>query len=427
MVNVNQADLKAMQTLIRLVSAGARKEDVSSLSVDWNTVLPLAVEQHVIPLLACALLSSPDMDCPETIREYLLHEMRNVSASNLVRRQRILKLIDELQNEGFRIKVLKGYAIAGYYAYPEIRDAADVDLLIDPNQEKMIYRILEQKGFKVTPRSKTSHQGVCQHSKYGVVEIHAHLYDELVEDVWFQGMDENEYQAETPINLIIDECNTKTLGYTDQLVFLALHMIKHFISGGLTIRMLLDVALFFDQNSKQIDSARFWNTMDKLQYATLVHTILGLIVTHGGFDRVDFQGMKEFDRSLVDQLLLDIQCGGYMGSKEINERQDASMEYNRRLLLKRKSFPAYIMYMIKWKLRSAASHMFPEKSQLFKEYPLLLRWPVAIPFVRLYQAIEYPLRKLSTGILVHQIRSENSAISPISKARIELFEALKIV
>ena len=427
MVEMNQTDLNAMQTLVRLVSAGARKEDVSGLSVDWNIILPLAAEQHVIPLVACALLSSPDMDCPEAIREYMFREMRNVSASNLVRRQRILKLIDELQNKGFRIKVLKGYAIAGYYAYPEIRDAADVDLLIDPNQEKRIYRILEQKGFKVTPRSKTSHQGVCQHSKYGVVEIHAHLYDELVEDVWFQGMNEKEYQTDPPIELIIDGCNTQTLGYTDQLIFLVLHMIKHFISSGLTLRMILDVAVFCALNHKHIDFVRFWNTLEKLQYETLIHTVLGLIVTYGAFDKMDFQGMKDFDCALVNQLLQDVQRGGYMGSKEMNERQDASMEYNRRLLLKRKSFPAYIMYMINWKLRSAASHMFPEKARLLMEYPFLQQCPVCTPFVRLYRAVEYPIRKLRTGILARQIRTENSAISLTSKARIELFEALKMI
>ena len=68
MADMNQTDLKAMQTLIRLVSAGARKEDVSGLSVDWNTVLPLAAEQQVIPLVACALLYSPGLECPDQLR-----------------------------------------------------------------------------------------------------------------------------------------------------------------------------------------------------------------------------------------------------------------------------------------------------------------------------------------------------------------------
>jgi len=63
MADMNQTDLKSMQTLIRLVSAGAREEDVSNLSVDWNTVLPLAVDQQVIPLVACALLYSPGLEC----------------------------------------------------------------------------------------------------------------------------------------------------------------------------------------------------------------------------------------------------------------------------------------------------------------------------------------------------------------------------
>lgn len=427
MSEMNQTEFKALQTLIRLVSAGARKEDISGISVDWNSVLPLAVEQHVIPLVACALLNSPTIDCPKAIKEYLLQEMRNVSAANLVRRQRTLRLIDNLQITGFNIQVLKGYAIAGCYAYPESRNAFDVDLLIDLKQEKAIYDVLEQKGFKVTPRSKTSHQGVCQHTRYGVVEIHAHLYDELVEDVWFRGIDENEYRIDPPVNLVIDDCHTQTLGYTDQLIFLALHMIKHFISGGLTIRMMLDLALFFSQNSMHIDTARFWNTLEILHYSTLVRTVLGLIVTYGDFEKEAFRGMSDFNKLLVDQLLLDIQIGGYMGVRAMSERQDASMEYNRRLLLKRKSFPEYMVYMLKWKFRSAVCHMFPEKAYLFKEYTFLQRYPICLPIVRVYQAIEYPLRKVRTGILGRQIRTKKSTISLVSKKRIELFEALEII
>ena len=29
---------------------------------------------------------------------------------------------------------------------------------------------------------------MCQHKKYGMVELHVELYAELVQDVWYQGM-----------------------------------------------------------------------------------------------------------------------------------------------------------------------------------------------------------------------------------------------
>ena len=414
----------AMKSVLRFSAAGARGEAVNCPPRDWHEFTQCAMEHNVLPLVACALLNSSDMSCPETLKEYILNAMRYMSASNLVRRQRVLGLISELQKAGFRIQVLKGYAIAGYYVYPECRDSVDVDLLIDRNQEKEIYLYLENMGFKVTPRSKTSHQGVCQHSKYGVVEIHAHLYDELVEDVWFRGMNENNYQEEMPVELVIDGYTTQTLGYTDQLIFLTLHMIKHFIGSGLTIRMMLDVALFCAYNSKKIDFTRFWSTVETLQYATLVRCIWSMFVKYGNFAQSDFPEIGEVDSTLMEQILQDLECGGYMGSKELKERQDASMEYNRRVLVKEKPYPLYLLYMMKWKLRSAWSHMFPGKAYLIKTFPFVEDAPALIPFMSVYQAIEYSLRKLCSGVLARQIRSERSSVTNVSQRRIELFEEL---
>lgn len=106
-------NLAAMQTLIRLVSAGARKNNINGFDVDWPSVLPLAVEQNVISLVACALLYSPELECPEQLREDLLNTMRAESSANLIRRQRIMHLLQEMKSAGIDSKVLKGYAVSG--------------------------------------------------------------------------------------------------------------------------------------------------------------------------------------------------------------------------------------------------------------------------------------------------------------------------
>lgn len=92
-----------MQTLIRLVNAGAQKKCIDDLQVDWQEVLPLAVDQNVLPLVACALLHSPGLECPE----YLLNTLKNEASVNLIRRQRILQLLAEMKEAGIDAKVLK--------------------------------------------------------------------------------------------------------------------------------------------------------------------------------------------------------------------------------------------------------------------------------------------------------------------------------
>ena len=416
-----------IKTLFRLAASGARKVELKDISVDWSTVAPLAEELRVSSLVSCALLHSPELDCPENLREYYLNAMRHRSAVNLVKRQRILSLIGEMQKKGYSVKILKGYAVSAYYAYPECRDSADTDLLVEKNQERAVYQLLKEKGFEIIPRSYTSHQGVCQHPRYGVVEIHAYLYDEIVKNVWFRGMTERDFIIEKPVEMSVDGYVIRTLGYTDQLVFLTLHMIKHFISSGMTIQMILDVALFFQANACRIDSERFWSEMGILNYTTLVNSVFWLAIRYGGFQQSDFPGVDKQAPDQVELLLEDLVRGGYMGSKFTQEYHDSSMEYNRRILLQHGTYMQYVRYMIGWKLRSAWGHMFPNREKLEETYPVIRKYPVLYPAAVIYQSVLYPVRKIRTGILARQIRGESTELSAGARRRVKLLEDLNMI
>lgn len=416
-----------MDSLLHFAFAGARGIRVTSSPTDWNAFVNLAIEHKVTALVACALLHSTELDCPASSKEYLLNTVRFSAAANLVRRQRILGLIDALSKDGFRVQVLKGYAVAECYAHPECREAIDADVLIDPYQEGNIYEYLLSKGFSVSQRSSTSHHGVCQHPKYGVIEIHVRLYDEIVEEIWFRGMKYCETAMHPPSIVRIDHYNVPTLNETDQLIFLSLHMVKHFISGGISIRMLLDIALWFANNGQKIDSGRYWNVMERLKYKKLINCILGIAILYGGFEQTDFPGMEPPQLELIKEILVDLERGGYMGSKEIEERHESSMEYNRILMRKENSYVQYLKYMILWKVRSASIHMFPGKKQLINKYPFASKSLIHEAAARLYQACSYPIEKISTGIIFKQIRTETTFITQIAKERLRLIKDLDMV
>ena len=95
------------------------------------------------------LLNSPELECPEQYCEHALNVMQNVSSSNFVRKQRVLYFLQELKSVGINARVLKGYAAARYYAYPECRDAGDTDLLIEPHDEIRVNEFLQKKGFQI--------------------------------------------------------------------------------------------------------------------------------------------------------------------------------------------------------------------------------------------------------------------------------------
>lgn len=416
-----------MQTLVRLVAVGAKGGKINELEVDWKEVLPLAAEQHVQSLVACALLHSPELECPEELREYLLNAMRPESSGNLIRRQRIIHLLTEMQAAGIDAKVLKGYAVAGCYAHPECRGSVDTDLLIDIKQEKLAVRFLEERGFRVDPRAATSQHAVCQHKKYGMLELHVALYAELIQEVWFKGIKVTDLTQESMICVFEEDGCFTTLGHTDQLIFLTLHMIKHFILEGLTLRMMLDIALYFSSNRERIDHARFWDTVERMHYAKLVSGILWAMISYGDFEVADFPGLKEAVPEHVQMILNDLQTGGYMGNKEQAERLESGMEYNYQLMRKQKSALRYTLYMVGWKIKSGLAYMFPTAKTLQILYPITEKYPTLMPALWVWQACSFPFKKILSGALKRDVRSDDSNMTAIMKKRLEIFRALDMI
>jgi len=420
----NKKENTSIEYLIKLAAAGACGEAIRLSGLNWGEILQHASEQHMLPLIACAVKDSPALECPDQIREYLLNTMRTSASINMIRRQRIMHLIEEMESAGIHVRLLKGYAISDCYAYPDCRDSVDADLLISVKQEKQTCELFEKHGFKVKPREVTSQHAICQHAKYGMVELHVRLYAELIEDVWFQGMNEDELLKEDEIKRSSDDGTYHTLGNTDHLIFLVLHLLKHFISGGLTIKMMLDIALHFKKNKDTIDVERFWQVMRKLNYSTFVSSMFQIMTTYGSFDMSDFPGMEQVDSINVQLLLEDLTQGGYMGVKEKEERYISGMAYNRQLLLKNKSQGQYSRYMLLWKIRTGAKYMFLSIRQLQIEYPVTKRHKSCIPFVWLYHMITFPIKKVRKGVLQRDIRSGNESRSRVSQKRIEMFRAL---
>ena len=413
--------------LIRLAAAGARGETLTVQKVDWPLLMPLAAEQGVVSLVALAVLHAPELECPEELRECLMNALRTECSTNLLRRQRVLHLIGELKQTGIEAKILKGYAIAEDYACPESRSSVDTDLLIDIQQEKAALRFLEARGFRITPRVATSHHSVCQHRKYGEIELHVSLYTEFVQDVWFQGMGTAELIREVPITIQTPDGSYAALGYTDHLIFITLHMVKHFILGGLTLRMMLDIVLLFARNRERIDAARFWSTMERLHYAKLVNCVLWAMILYGGFQAADFPGCTAEAPEQIALMLGDLLQGGYMGVKETDARYASGMEYNRLVLLKSKSAAEYRLYMLRYKVRSATKYMFPSSKMLREMYPHAGRHAAVLPFLFFYQMFAYPIKKVRSGALRRDIRSGSGTLEQETQARLDMFRKLDML
>lgn len=412
--------------LISLVSAGANGNTYSDSINNWEYVCRIATEQAVLPLLGCALINNAKLECPDVYKNYILASMRDVSSKNIIRRQRITNLLQELEMQGFHVALLKGYALADCYEYPECRCSVDTDILVLPEEEKAVCDFLRKKEFIVTKRNPVSHHAVCRHKRYGMLEVHVGLYDDIVEDVWFQEKTRDLIQ-EDYVRINTPEGEYMTLGYTDHLIFLMLHMIKHFISNGISVGMMLDVALFWSKHQRKIDAQRVWTMLEELKFATFISCVLHALIRYGDFEASSFSGVMDVTDDQIDMFLADLERGGRMGIKDSEGRRDCAFAYGRMVMLRDKSKLQYWRYMLCWKAKNMYSALFPSKEHLWEKYPYIKQKPWLLPAAWLHRLVFRGTKALKNDRTGQQIRNEDTLVTQEVRERMDLFQKLGMI
>lgn len=414
------------KALMQLVGAAAQGKALQKLpdDLDWARIERLANEQAVQTLLGYALRLSPALDCPAELRESLVSQMRQEAFSNHAWKHSTLQLLAEMNAAGIPALLIKGYAVADCYAAPDCRMSGDTDLLIEPKNEKRACAFMKANGFAVEHRWTNGHHDVCRHPQLGCVELHVMLYDEIVEDVWFGRMDGREFVSESAIEVATQDGSYRTLGYTDHMIFLMLHLIKHFIMTGMSLRMMLDVALFFSHNAERIDSARFWKMMESLKYGTIAQSILWAMVRYCGIDATSIPGLCEVCPKQVGMILDDLENGGWLGKIDEKAREEGWYEYNRRLLMKNRSKAQYLLFMLRWKIGVYLKALFPSRKTLAIRYPCVQKSALLIPLVWLHRLIFRGSRAVKKRALTTYIITDEKKIGTSAQERVQMFKNL---
>ena len=409
-------------------AAGARGKCVSlqdGAGINWTAIFRMAMSQSVLPIVGCALMKGSDMGIPNEMYDQVIEHTRMVAAKNQIKKQRIMWLINELESAGINVKLIKGYAVADCYDQPECRRSEDTDLLIQPEQEQAAYDVLRNLGFRVDRRNATSHHAVCQHPKHGMVELHVQLYDELIHEGWLHVISEDELIREQDIRVHSSYGEYTTLGYTDHALFLAIHMVKHFIGVGMNIRMMLDVALFLTTHKADIDFVRFWRILKELHFDCVVNCVLTMMADTEHFEFAEFPGAERGSDEQVNLLIADLITISTATRK--SQEDNAYYEYSKVIMQKSMGRVKYSAYMIKWTLRNTWSQMWPAKEQLFALYGMDKKKNFLLPWLRLRRVFELPVQKIKAGITPKRLLSSQVLADSAVANRLRVFKELKMI
>ena len=416
--------------LTHLLGAAARGSSVEAprQEIDWKKLFDLADAQMLTPLICNVMVKQPVTGCPADLLGSRSEAAKLKAMKECAKRLMVIGLLSDMEKAGFHAVVVKGSIVAVNYASPENRFSTDTDILIDAKDEEAVCEFLRQRGCEVSPRWENGHHAVAKHPAMGVLEVHVKLYDEMIEDVWFANVDTDSFICQPHQKIMTAEGPCFTLGNTDHLLFVILHMVKHFINTGMCLRMMTDTALMIHANKDDLDMDRIWSVLRALKFDRLVSAILWAMIRYCGFDEKDFIGIGAYEPKQVEMLLTDLEVGGFLGFNDAENRLDGRAEYNRRMLTKDRSKLSYWLYMINWQHSFKLSTLFPGKKRLAYQYPCVEKHPWLIPFVWIHRLIFRGTKVLfGKNNVTKPIVFDEDKLSEEGKARVALFQSFDMI
>lgn len=347
--------------------------------MDWKLWMTLLREQSVPALAARALALSP-LAMPEAFRSWAKHQYLFLSAKEGYRRSETLRLLTRLRAAGFSPAVLKGFAVGAFYAAPDCRISGDIDILIPIAEETRLCEFLvREEGCRIVPRALGNHS-IAQHPVLGTIEVHVSLFASDTSEQWFGGL---AAEPQHPFVYVeTAEGGFWGLDPRDNMHFLLLHAIKHFIGGGLNLRNIVDCAVFFIKNQTGLDIPALRETLQSLRFDTLCDAFLYACMEIGGLAlplATETRLRQEAPRlaPLAETLLADLEEHMFLREDEDFSRGRTGIEFAKRRMGK----AAYAKTAARKRVKIGLRRVFPTRLQLTNEYPVLRRLPALLPFV----------------------------------------------
>ena len=365
--------------LFACASKGEKAEIIKD--IDIKEINEIAIKHGIWCVVFLAIKEMYEKDknifnLNEELYDKLNCYFMQVIYKNIVKWQRLPEIINKVSAANIDVCLLKGLTLGTLYNEPYSRVTSDIDLLIDPQSEKCVCKILESEGFSIMYRWEGSHHTKCIRNDIGLLEIHTQLYDKEVQELWFNA---NKVQNYTCIDFEYENFACKQLNTTDGLIFVFLHFVKHYISGLLAIKQLMDIMLYIKKNKATIDFDKFNNTISVLNYYELYKTIQCLAVKYLGFT---FEDLQENNTLLkyannADCVLKDI--NKYAGT----DKASVYHIYTRRLSKKRSTIQT--KEMTKYKINTICQFVWTNKKRMESLYGEAYERKIFRPFYQLHR------------------------------------------
>lgn len=233
-------------------------------NIDCKRLYRLAKKNYITGIVYdgfCRALPNADGGCIDKWR----NEVTKLAAYTVIQNRQSDELRTLLERNAMRFIGLKGYVIASLYPKNVVRACADIDICVQPFERKRIRKLLLENGYKAADKG-ANHD---TYEKNGVaVEVHHHIHSETpLYCKYFEGIFERSQPvAEGRYELVAPPI--------DHAVFQTTHAMRHFMGGGMGIRVLSDHIAMRERLS--VDKLELEAILDSLSVLRFYKTIDGI-------------------------------------------------------------------------------------------------------------------------------------------------------
>jgi len=246
-------------------------------NVDWKEVLLLAQEQGVNAIavdgLEIWMKHEPQLLSSPNDKQILLEAiglLRMVEVNNLHQLSALKKLSQILSDNEIPFMIMKGFACAQYYPNPNHRPCGDIDIYPGPLFDES-NQALKDAGVGVDPyyyrHSASIIDGVMieNHKILGDLRGPKKQTRELEE--WLKREANKSIEGGKNVNVMEHDIPRGVFPSANfNALFLPWHVSAHFAFERVTLRHLLDWALFLNKDGKDVDVELFRNAKNKFSY-----------------------------------------------------------------------------------------------------------------------------------------------------------------
>lgn len=350
------------KNFLALIRSYMIRTEASLNQPDWEAILKLASSHNIVPLIYESARSLPAFKTASGELQSAFSETALYQAGlQITKTEEFFRLYSRFAAEGLYPVVLKGLVCRSLYPHPELRGSSDEDLWIFREKLPAVHRLLTMEGYILHPSAQTPES--LQELTYStpLLELDLHLDPFGTARASRQRMEEVfSVSPRDAVPVEIEGHTIFTLPPTEHYLYLFLHLYKHFSEGGVGIRQLLDLFLFEQAYSSQMDWDRIHSAILRLGTEGLYATVLMIGQHEFGFSLHAFLPASfPPDPDTLEALTEDLLESGCFGNSARYQQLSGTYVY-----------------------ASSGKNRFPGKKLLLLLFPPVRRLRVRYPFLK---------------------------------------------